>query len=358
MDSRFLNRGRGIITRIHPKNQAYTGMIRGEIVNRELEESLRSAKEDEEKRVELRCKRGEDAIRFNAIPEMKERFFDGMHNWNFNEEWKFSLNGIEEYFPDILRQIKERYWEILQYLQAVIASHWSMDFMHRMGLLRNIKSNWSTETETMPGKDATNYLAKLENPGNHYTWIASLIAAGTPSWVSNGSQIYKSDLNIQTKQWLGSRLTPSKNDNEIRDRAQQAHTSFPFPVLVMNICRDACVPEIERIEEYIWANQVLDITKIQDEMNPKLKKRKREPMHRVSELEGIGVRETLAALKADMIKVNTDVQQLQLNLSIFDALLPEDEGFEDERVDTDEEEMEDDHVTRELDEERKVELVV
>ncbi|MCD9638127.1 hypothetical protein HAX54_021861 [Datura stramonium] len=100
-------------------------------------------------------------------------------------------------------------------------------------------------------------------------------------------------------------LTPSKNDNEvplarailiacimvgihinvgdiiatgIRDRAWQGHTSLPFLVLITNICQDAGVPEIERIDEYIWANQVLDITKIQDGMNPKFKKRKREPV--------------------------------------------------------------------------------
>ncbi|MCE0481256.1 hypothetical protein HAX54_038851 [Datura stramonium] len=47
-----------------------------------------------------------------------------------------------------------------------------------------------------------------------------------------------------------------------------------------------------------------------------------------------------------MSKVKTDVQQLQPDLSIYDAPLPE-----DERVETDEEDLEDDHVTKELDEE-------
>ncbi|MCD7446287.1 hypothetical protein HAX54_000097 [Datura stramonium] len=163
--------------------------------------------------------------------------------------------------------------------------------------------------------------------------------------------------------------------------------------------------EIERIDENIWANQV--VTKIQDDMNPKLKKRKREPVvphafeiatgiesqvanmtarintrltsliehmsdmikraidkalaqvhikiqdleHRVSELEGIGAREALAALKADISKVKKDVQQLQPDLSIFNAQLPEDEVFENEREEIDEEEPEEDHVTKNLDEE-------
>ncbi|MCE5165658.1 hypothetical protein HAX54_011387 [Datura stramonium] len=100
-------------------------------------------------------------------------------------------------------------------------------------------------------------------------------------------------------------LTPLKNDNEVslarailiacimegihisvediisiemKDRARQAHTSLPFLVLVMNLCRAAGVPKIERIDKNILSNQVIDITKIQDDMNPKLKKRKREPV--------------------------------------------------------------------------------
>ncbi|MCD9560339.1 hypothetical protein HAX54_018958, partial [Datura stramonium] len=162
--------------------------------------------------------------------------------------------------------------------------------------------------------------------------------------------------------------------------------------LIAGASRDARVPKIEIINENIWENQVMDITKIRDDMNPKKKKkRKREPMishasettvgidsqavanmtmqnntrltsliehipnmikraidkalapvhikiqdleHRVSELEGIGTREALAVLKADMSKPD---------LSIFDALLLEDEVFEDERAETDEEELEEEH---------------
>ncbi|MCD9638128.1 hypothetical protein HAX54_021862 [Datura stramonium] len=52
--------------------------------------------------------------------------------------------------------------------------------------------------------------------------------------------------------------------------------------------------------------------------------------HRISELEGIGAGEALVALKADISK----------------------------RVETDKEELEDDHVTKELDEEQQVEVVV
>ncbi|MCD7462905.1 hypothetical protein HAX54_049613 [Datura stramonium] len=190
---------------------------------------------------------------------------------------------------------------------------------------------------------------------------------------------------------------------EMRDRAQQEHTSLLFPMLVTNMCHNASVPEIGRIDENIWVNQVVDITKIQDEMNPKLKKRKKELVvshtsgttmdvhsravdelivdampssatlvapqldqsifilrivqraidmalsllhikiqyleHRVYELEGIGVRDALEALKPDMSKVKTNVHQLHPDISIFDALLPEDEAFEDERAKIDKEEL-------------------
>ncbi|MCE5167161.1 hypothetical protein HAX54_040064, partial [Datura stramonium] len=54
---------------------------------------------------------------------------------------------------------------------------------------------------------------------------------------------------------------------EMTNRARQKHTSLPFPVLVTNLCHNVGVPEIERIDENIWATKVVDITKIRDEMN-------------------------------------------------------------------------------------------
>ncbi|MCD7446227.1 hypothetical protein HAX54_048425 [Datura stramonium] len=254
-----------------------------------------------------------------------------------------------------------------------------------LGLARNWKNPFANENAINKAyfyeddANATEYLAKLENPEDHYIWVTSLIAAGIHINVGDNIAI------------------------EMRDRALQAHTSIPFPVLVTNLCRDIGDLEIERINENIWANQVIDITKIQDEMNPKLKKIKRELVvphvsktsmgiesqvvhdhvadaqsssfdtpvapsqpsvvaawmeleHRVSELEGVGTREALAALKAGMSKVKTDVQQLQPDLSIFDAPLPEDEVLEDERAETNEEELEEEHVKKELDEERQVEM--
>ncbi|MCD7446228.1 hypothetical protein HAX54_048426 [Datura stramonium] len=52
----------------------------------ELEKALRKAKEDEERKAELRCKRGKDALWLNVVLGMKERFFEWTHNQNLNEE--------------------------------------------------------------------------------------------------------------------------------------------------------------------------------------------------------------------------------------------------------------------------------
>ncbi|MCD7446867.1 hypothetical protein HAX54_017929 [Datura stramonium] len=51
----------------------------------------------------------------------------------------------------------------------------------------------------------------------------------------------------------------------------------------------------------------------------------------------------------------TDVQQLQPDLSIFDAPLPKNEAFKDERAEKDEE-LEEEHLPKEIDEERKVNM--
>ncbi|MCD7462536.1 hypothetical protein HAX54_048721 [Datura stramonium] len=168
----------------------------------ELEEDLRKAKEDEEKKVELSYERR------RCSP--------------------FSLNSIEEDFPDILRQIKERYREIFTippglYCPTLVrefyASYRATEKHQKANgpprlipclekvKVRGVEVDCSAKEINQAyfdddDADATDYLAKLEIPENHYTWIASLIVAGTPSWVSYGSQIYKSYLNIQAKQWL------------------------------------------------------------------------------------------------------------------------------------------------------------
>ncbi|MCD7464756.1 hypothetical protein HAX54_053372 [Datura stramonium] len=59
-----------------------------------VEEDLCMAKEDEKRKTDLFRKRGEDTLRFNVVPGMKKFFFEGTHNWNFNEEKQFSLNRI------------------------------------------------------------------------------------------------------------------------------------------------------------------------------------------------------------------------------------------------------------------------
>ncbi|MCD7473263.1 hypothetical protein HAX54_014997 [Datura stramonium] len=119
----------------------------------------------------------------------------------------------------------------------------------------------------------------LEKVKDRYTWIAALIAAGTPTWVKDGGQIYKSDLNVQAKHWLGHSHQCRRYYCHRNERSSSTKTYLSsIPNVVTNLCHDTGVPEIERIDENIWVTQVVDITKIQDEMNPKLKKRKREPV--------------------------------------------------------------------------------
>ncbi|MCD7453542.1 hypothetical protein HAX54_021277 [Datura stramonium] len=237
------------------------------------------------------------------------------------------MNGIEQYFLDILCQIAARAWQIFivapgRYFPPLVCEFYAsygadQKYQKATGLLRSrpclekvkvrvVQVDCSSKTINIAyfyddDAKATDYLAKLENPDNHYTWIASLIAV----------------------------------------------------VIVTNLCRDTGVPEIARIDKNLRANQVVDITKIQDEMNSKMKKRKCEPIvsqpseeaigldsqtvdepsvetlssssatpeleHRVSTLEGIGAKKAIVVLKVDISKVKGDVQQLQPDMSIFDA---------------------------------------
>ncbi|MCE3050962.1 hypothetical protein HAX54_048601 [Datura stramonium] len=140
---------------------------------------------------------------------------------------------------------------------------------------------------------------------------------GTPSWAIEGGQIFKSNLNIEEKHWLGfvcSRLTPSKKNNEI-----------PNIQAILISC-------IMAEDLAIVHNTIEDLEK------------------RFYEIEGISTRDAIASLKADMIKVKNDVQQLQSDLCIFNVSLPDDEVFEDETSETEEEDFEEEHITKETDE--------
>ncbi|MCD7457470.1 hypothetical protein HAX54_035156 [Datura stramonium] len=222
----------------------------------ELEEALRKAKEDEDKRAQLRHKRGKDALWFNVVPGMKERFLTGRITERY---WEIFTIPPVRYFSILVREIYASYGAAQKH-QKTAGPLRSRPCLEKVNV-RGVEVDCSTKTINRAyfdddDADATDYLAKLENPENHYTWITSLIAAG----------------------FVCPRLTPSKNDNEvtlvqailiahimeeihinvgdiiameIKDRARQAHTSLPFPVLVTNICRDTGVQEIEGIDEYI-----------------------------------------------------------------------------------------------------------
>ncbi|MCD7457943.1 hypothetical protein HAX54_036630 [Datura stramonium] len=177
--------------------------------------------------------------------------------------------------------------------------------------------------------DATDYLAKMENPGNHYTWIASLITTD--------------EMNPKMKKRKREPTVAHVSETELGIGSQVEHTQAAD---AQPLTSDT--PSATQSTQYTSATRCSSSS-----LRPNSRLG-----DRISKLEGIDVREALAALKTDMSRVKTDFQQLQPDLSIFDAPLPKDEVFEDERVDTDEEELEDDHVTKELDQERQVKIVV
>ncbi|MCD7461478.1 hypothetical protein HAX54_046208 [Datura stramonium] len=160
----------------------------------ELKEALRKVKEDERK-AELYCKRGEDALRFHVVPDMKERFFKGTRNQSFNEERQFNLNRIKKYFPDIIHNIKERYWEIFTLPPGRYRPTFVHEFYASYGAakkhqkengplrlrpclekvkVRGVKVdcrakaiNWAYFDDA--DADATKCFAKMENPEDYYT---------------------------------------------------------------------------------------------------------------------------------------------------------------------------------------------
>ncbi|MCD7450861.1 hypothetical protein HAX54_008719 [Datura stramonium] len=195
--------------------------------------------------------------------------------------------------------------------------------------------------------DATNYLAKLENPENHYTWIASLIEA---------------EIHINVGDIIST---------EIRDRARQEHTSLPFPMLVKNICRDTTDLGIDSQVEHSQAAEAKLLNSDTPVVPQSAQSISATRMVQVANMTAWNnTRLTLLighmpdtikrAIDNALAPVHVKIQDLEHrpDLSIFDAPLLEDQGFDDERVETYEEELEDDHVKKELDEERKVEVVV
>ncbi|MCD7456473.1 hypothetical protein HAX54_031869 [Datura stramonium] len=179
----------------------------------ELEEAFRKAKEDEEKRDELHRKRSKDALRFNTIPRMKEGFFDGTHNRNFNV---LNITKIQDEMNPKLKKRKR---------EPVVA------------------------------------------------------------------YVFETDLGIYSQMVQVANMT-ARNNTMLTSLIEH------IPNMIKRVIDKALAPVHVKIQDL---------------------------EHRIYELEVIGAREALAMLKAEMSKVKTDVKQLQLDLSIFDASLLEDE---------------------------------
>ncbi|MCE5166641.1 hypothetical protein HAX54_023280, partial [Datura stramonium] len=240
-----------------------------------LEEAIHKEKEDDERRAELRHKRGEDSLRA-AHKHQKATGPLGLR--------------------PCLEKVNVRGVEVDCSAKTINRAYFDDD-----------------------DADATDNLKNMENLGNHYTWIASLI------------------------------------------------------VVVMNICQDAGVPEIEKIDEYIWENQIgsqvehSQVAEAQPSTSDTLSETQLTKSISVARMVQVAnmtaqnnTRLTLLIEHIpDMIKRAIDKALAPVpcpnsrlpDLSIFGVPLPEDVVFKDERVETDEEELEDDHVTKELDEE-------
>ncbi|MCD9639938.1 hypothetical protein HAX54_024931, partial [Datura stramonium] len=314
----------------------------------ELEEALHKATKDEERKAELRGKRGEDALRFNAVPGMKERFFKGTHNRNFNKEMKFSLNRIEHDFSDILHQIKERYMEIFTLPPSC--------YCPIPVKVRGVEVDCSAKAINKAyfdddDADATKYLAKLENPKYCRRLIKiqdemnpKLKKRKREPLVAHASET-EMGIDSQVEHTHAAEAQPLTSDTPIAPQSAQSMSTTQMVQVANMTARNNT--KLTLLIEHISDMIKRAIDKALALVHVKIQYLE----HRVSKLEGIGAREALAVLKADMSKVKIDVQQLHPDLNIFDAPLPEDECFEDERVESNEEDMEDDHVTKELDEE-------
>ncbi|MCD9641575.1 hypothetical protein HAX54_027803 [Datura stramonium] len=164
--------------------------------------------------------------------------------------------------------------------------------------------------------DAIDYMAKLENPYNYYTWISSLIEAGTPTWAIEGGKIFKSDLNIQAEHWLGfvcSRLTPSKNNNEeemnskLKKRKSEPHLSEASLTPDTQTMGNTATNTSTQASDEALASSLAPPIAPQPMQTLSAVRMDQDLEHRESALKGIGAVEALAALRADMSKVKNDI---------------------------------------------------
>uniref|UniRef100_M1DZ31 Putative plant transposon protein domain-containing protein n=1 Tax=Solanum tuberosum TaxID=4113 RepID=M1DZ31_SOLTU len=213
------------------------------------------------------------------------------------EEKRLSTDRVNDRYPEILSCLKSHKFQIFTKPRVPYILSWVREFYNAYSAL--IPQGKKPTTKFKPvdyvvvrGKrvqcdftainavlecttrleDDCQYKIRTKMVENMKKWLTLLISDDTPKWLEVGAAIEKKDLNVAARYWfsfISSTIMPSQNESILRHakasylacliagtrlnlgmiiasemlmRAKQRHTSLPFPVLIIELCRRARVP--------------------------------------------------------------------------------------------------------------------